>query len=420
MTHNFYYINKYVYCIIYTMLLIGDIHLSAKVKDKVIEQIRKFIDDNKEEKNIIFLWDYVYHFSYDRTALLELFQLFLELYKQWKNIFVLAWNHDRLWENFVFEEGKKVFDLIEEENANIHFITKPQLYEIEWEKILFLPFCLNINTSNYEEYKDGENIITQSLLESKDKNEIFSWKINQLVNWFIKRKWKLTIIHHYYTNKQKFPWYRSVFSYKDIALSEELFENPEITLISWHLHSPFVYKNYLCTWSVWPTSSLESNQLKWMFKYSNNTFSFYWSQPIHYIETENIWATNEEQINSIYHQYTENLKLNLNSSKILKLNEFKTPGLDIKNVSLTLKVKNLDYEKIDEVLDPKLREKITDFRLKKDSSHMDDLIEKLWKPDGEKLQSFWGWQELLKEFLKIHHPEEYNNYEKILRDLKVI
>ena len=82
MTHNFYYINKYVYCIIYTMLLIGDIHLSAKVKDKVIEQIRKFIDDNKEEKYIIFLWDYVYHFSYDRTALLELFQLFLELYKQ--------------------------------------------------------------------------------------------------------------------------------------------------------------------------------------------------------------------------------------------------------------------------------------------------------------------------------------------------
>ena len=402
------------------MLLIWDIHLSAKIKDKVLKQIRTFIESKPNENNIVFLWDYVYHFSYDRSALLELFQLFLELYKAWKTVYIISWNHDWLSENFVFEEGKKVFDLLQEKSWSIHFITKPELAEIEWEKVLFLPFCLDLKENEYEEYKLWENSLTKTLLESKDKNEVFSWKINQLVNWFIKKEWKLTIIHHYYTNKQKFPWYRSQFSFKDIALSEELFDNPDITLISWHLHAPFVYMNYLCTWSVWPTTSLESNHLKWMFTYSNSNFSFYASQPIHYIETENVWVTNEEQIQSIYRQYTNNIKTIFESSNILKLNEFEVPDLSIKDVSLTLKVKQLDYDKIDDVLDPKLRELITDYRLKKDSQQMKDLIEKLWKPDEEKLQTFWWWQELLKDFLKVHYPDDYNEYENILRELNVI
>jgi hypothetical protein len=58
--------------------------------------------------------------------------------------------------------------------------------------------------------------------------------------------------------------------------------------------------------------------------------------------------------------------------------------------------------------------------LKKDSSQMNDLLEKLWKPDEEKLQSFWWWQELLKDYLKNKFPDDYASYESILRDLKVI
>ena len=402
------------------MLLVWDIHLSAKIKDKVLNQIRLFIESRPEEKNIVFLWDYVYHFSYDRKALLELFQLFLELYEQWKTLYILSWNHDWLWENFVFEEWKKVFDLLQWWTWTIHFITKPRLTEIESEKILFMPFCLDLHESEYDVYDSWKDAFTTVLQESKDKNEVFSWKLNQLVNWFIKKEWKLTIIHHYYTNKTKFPWYRSQFSYKDIALSETLFDNSDITLISWHLHAPFVYKNYLCVWSVWPTSSLESNQLKWLFKYSKWEFSFYSSQPLHYIETENIWATNEETIVSIYNQYTQKLKTILESSNNIILKDFNIAPLNIKDVSLTLKVKNLDFDKIDEVLDPALREKITDFRLKKDIQQVNDLLEKLWKPDEEKLQTFWWWQELLKEYIKRKFPEEYNDYEKILRDLKVI
>ena len=39
----------------YIMLLVWDIHLSAKIKDKVLNQIESFIESKPEEKNIIFL-----------------------------------------------------------------------------------------------------------------------------------------------------------------------------------------------------------------------------------------------------------------------------------------------------------------------------------------------------------------------------
>lgn len=401
------------------MLLIWDIHLTSKIKSEVLEELKSFISSHDEEKNLIFLWDYVYHFSYDRTALLELFQLFLQFYESWKKVYILAWNHDRLWENFVFEEGKKVFDLLEKNKA-LTFITKPLLTTIEDEDILFLPFTLDLHENEYWVYEKWATPLTESLLSSKEKNEVFSGKLNQLLNGFLKENKKLTVIHHYYLNKTNFPGYRSTFSYKDIALSEILLDNPDITLISGHLHAPFAYKNYLCTWSVRPTSSLESNHLKGLFTYNNRSFSFYASQPLHYLEMENINVTNKENLQSLYRQYTDQTKQILDSSSLLALKDFEVPELDIKKVVLTLKVKELNFDKIDEVLDPKLREQLTDFRLKKDTAHMNNLLEKLWRPEEEKLQSFWGRQDLLKEFLKLHYPDEYSKYESMLRDLKVI
>ena len=95
------------------MLLIWDIHMTSKVKDQLIEMIRSFVQSQPEEKNLIFLGDFVYHFSYDRSALLALFELFLEFYGQGKNLYILAGNHDWLGNSFVFEEGKQVFDLLQ-------------------------------------------------------------------------------------------------------------------------------------------------------------------------------------------------------------------------------------------------------------------------------------------------------------------
>lgn len=54
--------------------------------------------------------------------------------------------------------------------------------EIEGEKIFFLPFCLDFDEKKYPPYEQGSSVLTQALLQSKDKNEIFSGKLNQLVN----------------------------------------------------------------------------------------------------------------------------------------------------------------------------------------------------------------------------------------------
>ena len=401
------------------MLLIWDIHITSKIKTQVLDMLREFIASKNEEKNIVFMWDYVYHFSYDKNALLDLFKLFLELYTEWKNIYILSGNHDWLVDTFVYEEWKQVFDLLKWSWA-LHFITKPWLTDIEWEKVLLLPFCLDLDENSYEEFELWKTDLTESLINSKNKNEVFSWKLNQLVNWFIKKEGNLTIIHHYYTNNQKFPGYRSLFSYKDISLSEELLDNPNVKLISWHLHGPFTLKNYLCTWSVWATSPLESNQIKWLFQYHDWVFSFYWKQIINYLDMEQTWVVSYKDVESLYSQYTQNLKNIFVKDWIFKLDVFDVPQLDIKKTVLSLKVKKLDYDEIDSVMDPKLRTELSDFRLKRNTTQVNDLLEKLKRPGEDELQTFWGWKDLLKEFLKIQYPDDYAKYELKLKELKIL
>lgn len=227
-------------------------------------------------------------------------------------------------------------------------------------------------------------------------------------------------MHHYYTNNQKFPGYRSLFSYKDISLSEELLDNSNIKLISWHLHGPFTIKNYLCTWSVWATSPLESNQVKWLFQYHDWVFSFYWKQIINYLDMEQTWVVSYKDVESLFSQYTQNLKNIFVKDWIFKLDVFDVPQLDIKKTVLSLKVKKLDYDEIDSVMDPKLRTELSDFRLKRNATQVNDLLEKLKRPGEDELQTFWGWKDLLKEFLKIQYPDDYAKYELKLKELKIL
>ena len=94
------------------MLLIPDIHINARMKDRVLAEVRTFIDAHPEEKSVVFLGDYVYHFAYDRVSLLALFRFFVELYSSGKDVHVLAGNHDWIAEQFVFEEGRLATGLL--------------------------------------------------------------------------------------------------------------------------------------------------------------------------------------------------------------------------------------------------------------------------------------------------------------------
>lgn len=225
-------------------------------------------------------------------------------------------------------------------------------------------------------------------MQSKDKNEQFSGKLNQLVNGYLKQEKKLTLIHHYYINKVQFPGYRSSFSYKDIALSEQLLEEVDLKMISGHLHLPFQYKNYLCVGSAWATSPLESNQLKGFFSLNQGELCFFGQQLINYFELETKELVDEQFLSTFFENLIQQTKKNLVSTPFYQGSYCEYPELDLKKTILTLKVNQLDYEHLDQWIAPELRTQLLDFRLKKSSAQVKDLLVQLEKPDQDQLQTF--------------------------------
>ncbi len=380
------------------MLLIWDIHINSRFKNKIIDNIRNFVDRNNDQKNIVFLWDYVYHFSYDRNALLWLFEYFLELYNRWKNIYILAWNHDRISEIFVFEEWKRFSEILK---WNIYFITQPWLTEIEWEKILFMPFNININYTHKLDEK--LNLWLNELIDSNNKNEQISYKINSVLLDYINNNWKdkIIVIHHYYFANTIFTWQKSRFNYKDIALSDIFLNNyKNVYFISWHLHQWFVYKNYFCSWSVWNTSPLEINQTKFLYVFDPDKLSIIW---------ENININNHLLIE--HNDILDNSRLNFIIQNIynqnlrnfewwwfdVKFNDFNMPSLS--DINLSIKVKDIDYDNINNIIDNDLMKWLKDIKLKKDMPQINDVINALDISSKDLESNISDWKNLLKEYL---------------------
>ena len=415
------------------MLLIWDIHLNSRIKDKLLNSLKSFIQEHNEEKNLIFLWDFVYHFSYDRNVLLELYDLFLELYTQWKNIYILAWNHDWLWNTFVFEEWRKAFDMlskIKNEGNEICFITKPLVKNIEWRNVCFLPSILEINEKDFEWIDEIKDEKYTELVKSKNKNVKFSAQLNLIVKWFMKNYDNLILVHHYYIEWISFPWQSAKFDFKDRALSHDILDKKNLQIISWHLHQAFAYKNYLCVWSVWATSPLEFNQIKHIFLFKNWKFEA-WEIWINYYfmmerkkTSTNLFIQDFQPISEsdMLSHRTELQKKdfdNLNQD-LLTVEINYNNKLDLKNIVLSLVVDKLDYDNMSEVLDLKLQKSVWSIQLKKNINSTDSLIEKLEKPDLKKQMNFWNWIDLLKNFIKKQYPEEYEEYEKLLHEIKLL
>ena len=77
--------------------------------------LRDFVVAHNDEKDIVFVGDYVYHFSYHRPSLLALLDFFIELAGQDKRVYILAGNHDRLGQHFVYAEAERI---IKSKNAH--------------------------------------------------------------------------------------------------------------------------------------------------------------------------------------------------------------------------------------------------------------------------------------------------------------
>lgn len=424
----------FVYFVLSIMLLFGDLHINSRIADRVVDCMKDWISQNSDEQNLIFLWDYVYHFSYDREALLKLYSFFLELYQGWKNVYILAGNHDWLWNTFVFEEAKRTYEIIKnvfdkwKSSGKIEFITQPKVEQIEWENILFLPYCLEIDSSSYfgqqnwwTEFIEIENTINM-LSKAQNKNEKFSAEINKFLLEYYQKYGKLTVIHHYYTEWVNFPWQRWRFYFNDIALSHLFCELDWLKLISGHLHQWFAYKNYFCTWSVRNTSPLEVNQAKMLFKYSNWKMSgkMFFVNPYFQVKNIEAWV-------KVNDSFFENFKKEVIQENI---NNYENQWWDVeidsdyemknKDVSVSLSVWNMNYEDMYSYIDENLFKQLKDVKLKKVYEQTDDLFEKMdieWK----NLTSWFAdWKGLLKDYLKVKYPNEYEKYLDFLKKENIL
>lgn len=412
------------------MLLIWDIHINHTHKDNIISSILSFVEKNSDENNIVFLGDYIYHFSYDRKALLELYQLFIDLYSRWKNIYVLAWNHDWISETFVYFEAQKLINIFDNNWKNkILFITEPTFEKIDWKEILFFPYNINIQADKNIDYENMISVLFQELSNSSNKNEIISANINKylydkIIQFQKSNEKDLLVIHHYYIEWTIFPWEKARFKYKDVALSNFFLDMKNIKLISWHLHQWFTYKNYFCTWSIWNVSPLEVNQFKFLYKFDGESISAknislnsYFQ--INYDELEeNIILTQDflsEYLKSLYQENISNFvseKFNYNfwDFEVWKLN----------NMNIFLNSENLNYDNLKDVFEEKLFLGIKDIKIKKNYGKNIDLLNKLDLSKKDLEKSLMDWKTLLKEYIKLRHWERSELYYDKLKELKIL
>lgn len=197
-------------------------------------------------------------------------------------------------------------------------------------------------------------------------------------------------------------------------------EIPSIKLISGHLHQPFTHNNYLCLGSVWSTSSLETNQNKYVYQYTtankkitaiplmiNPQVTIRSQEAL----TETALLTELQAINEANKSYFSSPARDITFKEDLKPN--------LTNISLTLNVEHIDYDKIDEMIDPELRKSCKDIRLKKDIENVDNLL-KSFKVSSDDLSGFSDWKNILQTYMQQKFGNDYPKYEKVLKELKLL
>lgn len=387
---------------------------------QIIDSLREYISHFPQEKNIIFLGDYVYHFSYDRKALMELYDFFLQLAVQGKKCYVLAWNHDWIQSHFVFSEAQKTLFVLKSD-MGVNFITSPQVVEVEWKKVLFFPFMLDIE-GEYNKLGIHSHPF-QDLVQSTHSQEKSSGMLNALVWHYFQQSKPDLFIHHYYTAGIAFPGQRAKFSYKDIALDPLWLDYSDVKILSWHLHQPFMYKNYLCMGSMRHTSPLETNHYKIVAQYQ--TSSDLLSLTPLYINPHLVFQL-ENQMTALQFQEFKKQILTLtqhnlqSSSWPVEWQDEKLPDDNLCN--LVIKVPTIEYEKMETYIQSDLIAHLKSLKLKKSQTDMKILLENLKTvlPWSENLQTFADRKLLLKNYLHAKYPNDFQTYLDHLQKLKII
>ncbi len=416
------------------MLFIWDVHITTKRQAQLLEQISSYIEKFSHEKTIIFMGDFVYQFSYDRKALLWLFHLFTKLYKQGKHVYVVAWNHDRIADHFAYEEAKQAFDIAFGDVDNtrqtggiLKFITQPTFEHIEWQDVLFFPFTHHFDQNVEIDKKSSFYELSLSSL----RNERLSAQANSVLRKMLEERRttnekskKLLLIHHRYIVETAFPWQQAKFGFGSPGLSQQLLEMDDLLLVSWHLHQPFVDRNYLCTGSIWHTSSLEVNQQKRFFQ-CDPIAKILHSTPVSINPFVMIQAQENEPIT--LEQLSEKIYEMRNKSRTLLMGwswdvtkDEKDEPINFSTITLLISSASWTYQDLDKYLAPGVLDRLKDVKLKSISSASGKLLTDLEKGALALDQSISDWKSLLRLYLQRKYADRAASYEQFLHDLELL
>ncbi len=417
------------------MLVFWDIHINHRYQHDIIDEITNYIAQCPDEEHLLFLWDYVYHFAYDREALLALYQLWISLFKQGKKLYILAGNHDRIGKSFVYQEAQRAFEIISDfwGNGAIHFITEPLQKQIEGQDMLFFPFSLEYTTTNLlqDQWKKRtpieQNIIEEitQLKNKKHKNFQISAEVNTLLLEKINAYQgdDLLVVHHHYIDGVKFPWEKAQFSFKNIALSKQFLQMPQCRFLSGHLHQNFVYQNYLCVGSIRNTSSLETNQIKGAYRYTDKQryFSPLWINPnFSYLLQKNQTVDANILGQLLTTMWTDLAQQLGKDQQFGKIHLQKNEDIPLHKTQITITTDKIAYEHIDDYITADLRTQLKDVKLKKTKLQSLDMQQLATLYDKKQMNTFSDWKNLLKDFLKNSYPAEYSQYEDFLVKHKIL
>ncbi len=426
------------------MLFVWDVHINAKQSAKILQELRQFVDGFPAEKNIVFLGDYMYMFSYDRQALADLFDFFLSLWDEGKNVYVMAGNHDWLNQHFIYHEWKKIADILNARTSEnkIHFVTEPSTYLIEWKEFFFLPFNKEFLHTQKETFlekyatsipwslADAPSLFSESirLLASKNSNEQLSWALNMtLFEIYFSdttAEKKPILVHHYYTANTSFPWQFAKFDYKDISLHHLRMEVVP-TVISGHLHKAFTHKNYFCVGSTWHSSSTERDQQKrfWQYDPEKNLRAGKGININPYLtldlDATGVWTTDQSITNETITAVYQNVYKNHISWFGENIDPWAIPTFDASDISLIFYTQK-NISDIEQLLSSEIRETIHDIQYKQKLSTQEDMTELLDISQYNLQQSLLDWKELVKKYILSRYWTESEKYRTLLSELNIL
>jgi len=408
------------------MLLIWDIHLTTKRSEPILSSLRKYFSEH-DDREVVFLGDFVYHFNYDRKALLGIYEIFLDLYKEWRTVIVLAWNHDRLQNSFVFEEAKKAFDIfleagvVAEHGWTIHFVTTPMFLTLWGQQCLLYPYHIPEQTEYSCTHFDE---LLNSTHQQEQRSGRANSKLYDMIEQWKETKWTqkyLTVFHHWYIAWQAFPGQFAKFGYKNPALSKEFLDDQDLRLVSWHLHQPFVFQNYLCVGSIRHTSPLEINQCKFLYQRDIQKDIVH-AEPFHinpYIRIE--WWDQRVDKQNLEEFFAEQYVEQISHLEwwLRNVVAWKRKDVSLKTATLTI-ISDVWYEHIDTLVDIQLREQCRDVKIKQQTKMLPALVELMDTSSKELDLRLGDWKKLLTQFLEQKYGESSWTYIKILNELEVV